>query len=262
MTAVQQFLKRIGLDPEIKTAHSATFLGQVQSHAVRHIAYENLDILAGKPLDLSPEALFDKIVTRGRGGYCFETNGLLADMLRQMGFSVTERFARFLRGETGVPMRRHRLAVVRLPDGEYMCDIGIGQMAPRFPLKIEEGLVQEQNGETYRFCRSEKHGWVLQEIYHGAWRDYLSFSDNEAFPIDFVQPSYFCETHSDSVFNKWPKLAIKTARGRCTVDDRVYKEFCGEALVHIEEDISSERMAQLCREVFLLHTEGVFWENS
>ena len=253
MTDLQRFLLRIGMDPEAKVAHSASFLGKIQSNAVRHIAYENLDIVAGKPLDLSGEALFDKIVRRGRGGYCFETNGLLAYMLGEMGFSVTERFARFLRGETGVPMRRHRLSVVTLPEGDFMCDIGIGQTAPRLPLKVEEGLVQEQNGETYRFRKDPAHGWVLEEKYHGRWRDYLCFTDDEAFPVDFIQPSFFCEKHPDSVFNKWPKLAIKTAEGRCTVDDRVYKEFRGEELAHLEENISEDRFVELCRNVFLLN---------
>lgn len=255
MERLTRFFARIGMDPETKIEHTAAFLGQIQSHAVQHIAYENLDIVEGRPLELAPDALFEKIVLRGRGGYCFETNGLLAYMLGEMGFSVTERFARFLRGETGVPMRRHRLSVVKLPDGDYMCDIGIGQTAPRKPVKIEENLLQEQNGETYRFRRDERQGWVLQEIYRGAWRDYLSFSDDEAFPIDFVQPSYFCETHPDSVFNKWPKLAIKTEDGRRTVDNRVYKEFRGEELVHMEEDISDERMKELLGSAFrlLLH---------
>lgn len=255
MTSLQRFFVRIGMEPDTNIEHSAAFLGQLQSNAVQHIAYENLDILVGKPLDLSAGALFEKIVLRGRGGYCFETNGLLADMLRQMGFSVSERFARFLRGETGVPMRRHRLCVVKLPEGDHMCDIGIGQRAPRFPLKIEEDLVQKQNGEIYRFRKDPVHGWVLEEMYHGAWRDYLSFGDDEAFPIDFVQPSYYCEKHPDSVFNKWPKLAIKTVEGRCTVDDRVYKEFLGEELVHMEENISDERFTQLCRQVFFLNLD-------
>ena len=55
------------------------------------------------------------------------------------------------------------------------------------------------------------------------------------------------------MFNKWPKLAIKTAEGRCTVDDRVYKEFRGEELVHLEENISEDRFGELCRKVFLLN---------
>lgn len=147
MTPLQRFFLRIGMDPDIKVEHTAAFLGQIQSSAVQHIAYENLDIVAGKALDLSPEVLFDKIVRRGRGGYCFETNGLLAYLLREMGFSVTERFARFLRGETALPMRRHRLSVVKLPEGDFMCDIGIGQTAPRLPLKVEDGLTS-RGGES------------------------------------------------------------------------------------------------------------------
>ena len=253
MTDLQLFFLRIGMDPETMVEHSASFLGQIQSSAVEYIAYENLDIVAGKPLDLSPEVLFDKIVRRGRGGYCFETNGLLAYLLREMGFSVTERFARFLRGETALPMRRHRLSVVKLPEGDFMCDIGIGQTAPRLPLKVEDGLVQEQNGETYRFRKDPVHGWVLEEKHHGQWRDYLCFTEDEAFDVDFVQPSFFCEKHPESVFNKWPKLAIKTADGRCTVDDRVYKRFRGEELVAMEENVSDDRFRELCRNVFLLN---------
>ena len=252
MTSIQQFLQRIGMDPQMPVVPDLDFLKVLQRNCVCSIAYENLDILAGVPLDLSFEALFEKIVLHHRGGYCFESNGLLFHMLRRMGFSVTERFARFLRGESGIPMRRHRLSVVSLPDGDYMVDIGIGQTAPREPLKITPELVQIQGNEAYRFCRTPQNFWVLQELYHGQWRDYLSFSDDEAYEIDFIQPTFFCEKHPDSIFNKVPKLAIKTPEGRCTIDGSTYKEFHGNQLVSIEEDISSRRLEQLCRDTFQL----------
>ena len=252
MTNVQQFLQRIGMDAGTPVVPDLALLQRVQSACVISIAYENLDILAGKPLDLSPEALFDKIVQRGRGGYCFELNGLLTYMLREMGYGVSERFARYLRGEPTVPMRRHRVTIVSLADGDYMCDIGVGEVAPRLPLKIEAGLVQQQNGETYRFERDERHGWVLWDMYHGDWREYICFSDDEAYAVDFVQPSFYCEQHPDSIFNKAPMLAIKTPEGRRTIDGRVYKEFCGTELRHIEENISDERMDELLQTAFLL----------
>ena len=252
MTDVQRFLKRVGLDPDMTIVLNLDFLKTLQSHCVCSIAYENLDILAGIPLDLSYDALFDKLVTRNRGGYCFESNGLLFHMLRRMGFSVTERFARFLRGETVLPMRRHRLSVVSLPDGDYMVDIGIGQVAPREPLKIAADLTQIQGKESYRFCRTAQNIWILQELHHGQWQDYLCFSDEEAYEVDFIQPSFFCEKHPDSIFNKVPKLAIKTPDGRCTVDGSTYKEFREEQLVSIEENISSPRLRQLCGDQFQL----------
>lgn len=252
MAKIEKFLARIGMEPGTPVTLDSEFLGRVQAGCVLSIAYENLDILERKPIDLSPEALYDKIVLRGRGGYCFELNGLLAYMLREMGFSVTERFARYLRGEPVIPMRRHRVVIVTLPDGDYMCDIGVGQIAPRLPLKLEEGLVQGQNGETYRFERDPRHGWVLWDLHHGAWREYICFTDDEAYDVDFAQPSFFCEHHPESVFNKEPMIAIKTVEGRCTIDGRVYKVFHGEELAHIEEDISDARMAELLHSVFKL----------
>lgn len=252
MTKVENFLARIGLDPDTPVEFTKEFLGLVQTNCVLNIAYENLDILEGKPILLTPDAMYDKIVLRGRGGYCFELNGLLTHMLREMGFTVTERFARYLRGESEVPMRRHRVCIVSLTDGDYMLDIGVGQVAPRLPLKIEEGLVQEQNGETYKFLRDKNHGWVLWDIHHKAWQEYICFTDDEAIDVDFVQPSFFCEAHPESVFNKEPMIAIKTEEGRKTIDGRVYKVFHNEKLVYIEEGISDARMEELLENDFKL----------
>lgn len=251
MDKIQGFLNRIGLQGPVSV--NLDFLGAVQNACVCAIAYENLDILAGRKIDLSPDALYEKIVTRGRGGYCFELNGLLAHMLSEMGFAVSERFSRYLRGESDVPMRRHRIMLVHLPEGDYLCDIGVGQVAPRLPLKVEEGTVQPQNGETYRFVRDARHGWVLQDLHRGQWRDYICFNDDQAYPVDFEQPNFFCEMHPDSVFNKEEMIAIKTPEGRRTIDGRIYKEFTGEELSYIEENISDERMAELLEKRFFLN---------
>lgn len=242
---IPQFFQRIHMDPFTQIKKDVDFLGRVQTNCVLNIAYENLDILENKPLDLTPNALFDKIVVRGRGGYCFELNGLLTHMLREMGFTVSERFARFLLGEAKVPMRRHRVTIVHMPEGDYLCDIGVGLIAPRLPLRIEENTVQTQNGETYRFTRDARHGWILWELHHGQWREYICFSNDEAYDVDFVQPSFFCEKHPSSPFNKEYMLAIKTPTGRRTIDGRCYKIFEGEELVHIEEDVSDERLRSL-----------------
>lgn len=252
MTKLEKFFVRIGMEPDTQVEFTPEFLGRVQTNCVLHIAYENLDILDGKPIILTPDAMYDKIVLRGRGGYCFELNGLLTHMLREMGFTVTERFARYLRGESEIPMRRHRVCIVSLENGDYMLDIGVGQIAPRLPLKLEEGLVQTQNDETYKFLRDREHGWVLWDMYHNAWQEYICFTDDKAIDVDFIQPSFFCEAHPDSVFNKEPMIAIKTPEGRRTIDGRVYKEFHGEKLVRIEEDISDARMAALLENEFEL----------
>lgn len=252
MGKLSRFFQRIGLAPNTKVEKTFDFLCSLQYACVTNIAYENLDILANQPLCLDPDALFDKIVTRGRGGYCFELNGLLADILKEMGFSVSERFARFLRGIDSLPMRRHRVVIVHLPDGDYLCDIGIGQIAPKYPLKIEEHTLQAQKKETYRFVKDAQGDWVLWELYRGQWCQYLSFDNSPAYPIDFLQPTFYCEKHPDSIFNKTHMIAIKTETGRRTIDHRTYKEFDGETLIHIEENISNARLQELLNNEFRL----------
>lgn len=249
---ISRFWERIGMDPQTAIEKSVELLGQIQTNCVLHIAYENLDILKRKPLDLTPEALYEKIVLHGRGGYCFELNGLLAHMLREMGFSVSERFARFLRNETDIPMRRHRVTVVHMESGDYLLDIGVGQVAPRLPLKIEENTPQTQNGETYRFARDARHGWVLWEMHHDVWREYICFTDEEYLDVDFLQPSFYCENHPSSPFNKTFMLAIKTETGRRTIDDHTYKIFEGEQLTYIEENLSDDRLRALFQNEFRL----------
>ena len=252
MEKISRFFQRIGMDPNTDIERTVGFLGKIQTHCVLNIAYENLDILQNKPLDLAPDALYEKIVVRGRGGYCFELNGLLTHMLREMGFSVSERFARYLRGETSIPMRRHRVTVVHMESGDYLCDIGVGQIAPRLPLKIEEKTIQTQNGEIYRFTRDAQHGWILWDLHQDSWREYICFTDEAAFDVDFLQPSFFCEKHPDSPFNKEYMLAIKTKAGRRTIDGRVYKIFEGENLVHIEENLSDAQLQALFENEFRL----------
>ncbi len=253
MDKIKAFLGRIGMDENTPVTHDTGFLGRVQTACVTHIAYENLDILKGKPLNLDADALFEKIVLNGRGGYCFELNGLLAHMLAEMGFSVSERFARFLRGEKGIPMRRHRVTVVSLPGDDYFMDIGVGQIAPRLPLKMEENLIQTQNGETYRFQKDSRHGWILWELHGGEWREYLAIPDEAAYPVDFLQPSFFCENHPESVFNKQRMIAIKTETGRKTIDASTYKVFEGERLTEIREDLSDHEINERLKNEFFLN---------
>ena len=249
MNKAEAFLARIGL-ADLPIAHTVEFLGAVQQACVLTIPYENLDILDGRPISLCPEDIYRKIVTEHRGGYCFELNALLHHMLAEMGFCVESRFARYLRGETAIPFRRHRIVVVTLDDGEeYMLDIGVGQVAPRLPLRLTEHEIQEQNGETYRFEWDPSLGWILSDLHKGAWRRYISFTLEKQYEEDFVPASFWCEKHPDSPFNKGNMIAIKTPAGRKTVDGNIYKEFTADACVH-EEVVDEARTKQILAEAF------------
>ena len=53
------------------------------------VPFENIDIQLGRSLTISVEDAFEKIVERGRGGWCYEQNGLFGWALSEIGFDVT-----------------------------------------------------------------------------------------------------------------------------------------------------------------------------
>ena len=244
---IAAYLARIGMPSDRVPEVSLAFLREVMYRQVTSIPYENLDILAGKPLSLSPEDLFEKMVTRRRGGFCFEVNALLSYVLKQIGFEVKDCFARFLKGESTIPARRHHVLAVTCPEGVYLADVGVGVRAPRYPVKIEEGTVDEQCGERYVFEKDPLLGWVLCEERDGERRRLFSFTTELQLMSDFAPMCYFCEKHPDSIFNKTAMVAMKTADGRKTVSDREFKVFVGDEAVRVESELSEERRAEILK---------------
>ena len=246
---MDKYLKKIGFRGKVElTKESLDRLVQVQ---LTHVPFENLDVWAkGTCPSLEKVDLFEKIVVHNRGGYCFELNAALAALLSALGYVVKNRFARFLRGEDGIPPRRHRVLLVECGNDVYVCDVGIGQSAPRYPLLLKEGVVQEQFGETYKFERDAFLGWVLCDLHEGVWRKFFSFTDEDNVESDFLYASYFCENSPESKSNKFNIVSLKTDAGRKTVSDMSYKEFSNDKLIYIEENISEERFDDLLKKEF------------
>lgn len=237
---VAAYFERIGLERPGDIVPDSELLRKLQYAHCTTVPYENLDMIRGVPTSLAPDALFEKIVLRRRGGLCFELNGGFGALLRDLGYGVTDVAARFLRNETSLPMRRHRVLLVEAADGIWVCDAGIGQSCPREPVKLLENEEFPQFGENYRFRRDPFLGWVLTDLHKGSWRDLYSFTEEPQLIVDFVALNFYCERHPDSPFNKREMFSLKTAEGRITLDGNVYKEFTA-AGVQVE-DLAPERM--------------------
>lgn len=221
---------RIGLSYTKELQPTETLAGMIQYGFQSHIPYENLDILRGVPLSLDFDALYEKIITNHRGGYCFEINGFLGEVYRSLGYEVTDYMARFLRGEHDIPMRRHRVLAVKAIDCDVplICDAGIGQSAFRIPLHIKDGYESEQYGERYKVEKQPFFGWVISDLHKGEWRRFYSFTEEVQLNIDYVMPSFWCEHAPESPFTSAEMFSIKTDTGRITLDGGKFRIFDGE----------------------------------
>ncbi len=249
-TQIAKTFARIGLNcPAFPIAPTPELLSDIQYAYAATVPYENLDILAGIPLSLEEADLYDKIVTRHRGGYCFEVNGFLTSLLRSIGYDVTEYMARYLRGETDIPMRRHRVLVVTCGDASrYVVDAGIGQNAFRRPIPFVENGEITVCGETYRLVKRDFYGWVIEDWHKGQWRAFYGFTEEVQLNLDYIMPSFWCEKHPDSPFTKGNILSIKTDTGRKTLDGNTFRCFDGTTVT--EKELSAEEIPAVLKEVF------------
>jgi len=237
---VKAYFDRIGLPMPDDLTPTSELLRKLQFAHCTAVPYENLDMMRGIPTSLEVDALYEKIVVNRRGGLCFELNGAFGALLRELGYGVTDLAARYLRGESTIPMRRHRVLKVQAIDGLWLCDVGIGEICPREPVRLLEGVAQAQLGELYRLEKDTFLGWVLSDFHKGAWRRFYSFTEEPQLMVDYIAPNFYCEKHPDSPFNKDEMFSLKTPTGRITLDGHIFKEFDGDTVM--VKELSDEEM--------------------
>jgi arylamine N-acetyltransferase len=226
---VEAYLSRIGYEGPLDL--NETTLSKLQACHLHTVPYENFDILNRIPLSLEIPNLFNKIVVRHRGGYCFELNALFGWLLRELGFKVTDYFARFWRDEPNTPpKRRHQILKVEVEGKAYLCDVGVGGIVPQRPIEMVEGLVQAQGNEHYKLERDSYFGWILCEEKQGNWNWLYSFTEEPQLPKDYIMASYWCEHAPESIFNKDAIAAIRTTGGRNSLAGNEFRIFTNEGV--------------------------------
>ena len=133
---VSAYLARIGM-ARPDTADAANLRELHRAHLTA-VPFENLSIHLDEPITLTAEALFDKIVQRRRGGFCYELNGAFALLLEALGYGVARLSAR-VHGDGGFgPPFDHLALLVSTVDGadRWLVDVGFGSHST-YPLRFD-----------------------------------------------------------------------------------------------------------------------------
>ena len=195
------YFARLGYDgPAEPTLRTLTRLHAL--HADR-IPFENVSPFVGEPVRLDLASLQDKLLARGRGGWCFEQNLLLAAMLEQIGFDVTRLAARV---RWNVPPERitprsHMLLRVRLPEGDYIADVGFGGLTLSAPLSLGTEGEQATPHEPHRIT-ARGGGHQLEAFLADEWRVLYVFEPHEQQLADYEISNWYLFNHPDSHFLK------------------------------------------------------------
>jgi N-hydroxyarylamine O-acetyltransferase len=216
MFDVDVYLSRIGyrgaLAPSVET------LRGLHTAHMAAAPFENLDIHLGRPIVLDEDALFEKIVNRRRGGFCYELNGLFSALLRRLGFRVA-RLSAGVRREDGSygPWFDHMTLRVELED-RWLADVGFGDSF-REPLKLDEGGDQVRDGRAYRVRRDDREGVMARLDGHGAADNGYRFRMLAYELADYEAMCRYHQTSPESPFTRKRVCSRVTPRGRITLTD-------------------------------------------
>lgn len=212
----EAYLERINYNgPLVPTAQS---LRELQMAHLLAVPFENLSIHWEEPIVLADDALFEKVVERRRGGFCFELNGLFAALLRDLGFEVVMLSARVARGEGSYTSEfDHMTLMVSLAE-RWLVDVGFGDTF-REPLRLDDRSVQVQNGRDYLIAPDDDY-LILSERQHGdEWQAQYRFNLQPYQYPDYVERCHYHQTSPESHFRQRRICTRATPKGRLTLSE-------------------------------------------
>lgn len=192
------YLARIGLKSCEPTLQG---LRALQSHQMSAIPFENVLPFLGQIPDVSPDAIWRKLVEHRYGGYCFEVNTLFGQALAAIGFDVQSVLARVRKGPPASWSRSHLAFVVTVDGQEWLADCGFGGPAPAEPVSLATADKQAVRGQNFRIrFDDEAEEQVLERELEDGWFSLYSFDRVRPTAPDIEAANYICATWDQKPF--------------------------------------------------------------
>ena len=214
MMNVVEYLKRINYTGSIRV--DAETLRNLHLAHLRNVPFENLSIHAGEPIVLNDEALFTKIVSNRRGGFCYELNGLFSWLLRTLGFDVFMLAAAVANPKGGFgPEFDHMALMVNLEE-RWLADVGFGDSFVE-PLLLDDDGIQQQGTQAFRIIHRDSHLIVTRRDTDQEWKPQYRFTQQTYNYSDYEEMCLFHQKSLESHFTKSRICSRATLDGRITL---------------------------------------------
>lgn len=209
---IKSYLERINYRGSL--ACTSETLRELQVAHLLTVPFENLSIHAKEAIVLETEALFGKIVDRQRGGFCYEVNGLFADLLSGLGFQVEMLAAEVARADGGFGPNFDHLALMVTLERRWLADVGFGDSF-REPLLLDERGEQAQGECAYQIISDGTKLVLKQRDKDDVWKTQYRFTLQ---PYEFADYAEMCRYHQTSPQSHFTQ---KTICSRATEEGRI-----------------------------------------
>jgi len=213
---IQAYLARINYAGPVNP--TAETLRALHIAHLQTVPFENLSIHAGEPIVLEDRALFEKIVARRRGGFCYEANGLFAALLRALGFDVTMLSAEVAGKEVGSysPPFDHMALMITL-EQRWLADVGFGDSFLE-PLLLDQQTEGRQADDTFKIMQDGDYQIVMRRE-ADEWKPNYRFTLQPYEYEAFAEMCHYHQTSPESHFTQKRICSRATETGRITLSD-------------------------------------------
>lgn len=268
---VWRYLDRIGVDVDPNPEPSLDLLERLQRRHLHAVPFENLDVVARREIPIDRAAHYQKVVERGRGGFCYELNGLFDWLLGELGFET--RFVEAQVRMDGSYSRRfaHAAVLVDLDadgppvtrEGWYLVDVGFGDFA-RQPLPLTGEPRSDVSG-TYRVRALDDGRFVSQyrgprpgaddpDIAPDEWVTRYRLTTDDRDGDEFEPACEWTQTSPDSAFTGRLVCSLATDDGRLTLSEHALTVTTGDEKT--KREVSPDMRQAVLREQFDLEFDG------
>lgn len=217
---IHAYLQRIDYHGSLRP--TAQTLRDLQLAHLLTVPFENLSIHFAEPIVLDDDALYEKIVTRRRGGFCYELNGLFAALLRELGFEVSMLSVGVANAQ-GVfgPDFDHMTLLVVPTEGQterWLADVGFGDSFLE-PLMLDSRQEQLQGDRAYKIVEDDPHLIMMQREADDEWKAQYRFTLQPYTYSAYADMCLFHQTSPESHFTKARICSRVTPEGRITLSE-------------------------------------------
>ncbi|WP_194899424.1 arylamine N-acetyltransferase family protein [Catenulispora pinisilvae] len=243
---VAAYLERIGIAGAPAASDAAT-LRRLHTAHLHSVPFENLSIHLGEPVALDGTTLFEKIVKRRRGGFCYELNGLFALLLEALGYRVHRMSARTFSTAHGYspPLDHLALQVTDDTGTAWLADVGFGRHT-ELPLRFDDRTDQKDPGGLFRIAENDDAELTVLRDGEAQYR-----VDPKPLALaDFTQACWWQCTSPESHFTQSIVCSRLTDDGRLTLTGDQLITTDGAGRRQVEEVASDEQLLSLLRDRF------------
>lgn len=194
---MERYLERIGYTGDRKP--NLENLNRLLRCHLETVPFENLDFWHNpRQLSVRIPDLYEKVVTRRRGGVCCELNSIFCWLLRQMGYDAYPVLVRILMRPDHNPIS-HECVIVTVEGKKYYCDVGFGGPGPKGLVCLDEKKVQQVYGSAFTARREGIHVYINAKEAED-FRPLLQLLDIPATEADFEVVLFYFTAHPEGHF--------------------------------------------------------------